>query len=329
MLYDLTQVVFSIIVSGIMVSAALVAWAVVCLGRMKMFQKAGLAGWKAWIPLYRDYVLCQITMGRGWYFLFSLIPFLMPIMRAIYAIEVTLSYGQNFLFGILYFFFPWACELIAGFGGSVYRGSQDLEGQFRAIFSGNPRDAFRGGNGPYTGTQYTQYHEASGSQSYGPAGGNYCTGPNHTGGGNAYGAPNPNTGNYGSAPNGNGANYGTASNNSGANYCGTQNPNTGNYSSAPNMNGTNYGAAPNHNTANNYSASNANGGNYYGAPNHDAQANSGTDARGAGGSQTSAPDSAHTGNDAQIGQKAAQTAGDQTAGQTKTQQTEPPQSNAQ
>lgn len=160
MIYDLFQVITSIFVSGLMFSMAVLLWIFVCIGRMKMFQKAGTAGWKAWIPFYRDYVLCEITMGRGWYFLFGLIPFLIPLMKVIYAIEITLSYGQNFLFGILYFFFPWICELIAGFGQAPYLGAQDLEGQIRSLFSGDPKQAFRKGA---SGTSYTRYTDTTGT----------------------------------------------------------------------------------------------------------------------------------------------------------------------
>ena len=120
-----------------------------CFGRMRMFQKAGVAGWKAWIPFYRDYVLCELTMGKGWYFLFGLVPILMPVMRVVYAIEVTLSYGKEILFGVLYFFFPWICELVLGCGSARYLGSMDLEAQVKNIF-GAPKKNYRdvpGGQG--------------------------------------------------------------------------------------------------------------------------------------------------------------------------------------
>ena len=107
-----------------------------CLGRMRMFQKAGVAGWKAWLPLYRDYVLCQITMGKGWYFVLGLIPPLYPVMQVLYAIEICLSYKMEILFGVLYFFLPWLAELIIGFGKSEYQGSQDLDQQIRNLFGG-------------------------------------------------------------------------------------------------------------------------------------------------------------------------------------------------
>lgn len=144
---DLFGMIAGLIWMGIVFSFAVLVYALSCLGRMRMFQKAGVPGWKAWIPLYSDYVLCAITMGRGWYFVFGLIPLLMPIMRAVYALEVTLSYGQGVLFGVLYFFLPQVAELVAGFGGARYCGSQDLERQLRSLVNGN----FGADPGPYGG----------------------------------------------------------------------------------------------------------------------------------------------------------------------------------
>ena len=63
LLSGIVAISLSLMMMGIVV-AILAGWYVfTCIGRMRMFQKAGVEGWKAWIPLYRDYVLCQITMG--------------------------------------------------------------------------------------------------------------------------------------------------------------------------------------------------------------------------------------------------------------------------
>lgn len=122
---------------GVILLLAVGYYALTCLGRMQLFKKAGVEGYKAWIPFYRDYELCRITMGRGWYFIFGFIPVISFFMRGVYALEVMLSYGQNLLFGVLYFCFPTVAELVAGFGGARYRGSQDLEKQIRDMLDGN------------------------------------------------------------------------------------------------------------------------------------------------------------------------------------------------
>lgn len=129
-------IMFSMVMS--LMALFVVLWGI---GRMRLFQKAGIAGWKAWIPFYRDYVLCEITMGKGWYFIIGLIPPFWPVMKVVYAVEVSRSYGQELLFAVLYYFLPWICELVLGFGKAEYLGSQDLEGQLRSLF-GAPRKTY-------------------------------------------------------------------------------------------------------------------------------------------------------------------------------------------
>ena len=114
---------------------AIAIYAFTCIGRMKMFEKAGCEGWKAWIPVYRDYCLCEITMGKGWYCFFGLIPFLVPVMKVLYSIEVSLSYDAGPVFAVLYFFLPCIAELVLGFGSYSYLGALDPEGQVRSILN--------------------------------------------------------------------------------------------------------------------------------------------------------------------------------------------------
>ena len=53
-----------------------------------IFEKAGLAGWKAIIPIYNTYCLCKITWGNGWIFL----AFIVPLFTKS-TVYVTLSPG--------------------------------------------------------------------------------------------------------------------------------------------------------------------------------------------------------------------------------------------
>ena len=141
---------------------------VCCFGRMRMFQKAGVAAWKAWVPFYRDYVLCEITMGKGWYFVFGLVPFLVPVMNIVYAVEVTQSFGRKLSYGILYFFFPWLCELIIGCGSAQYLGSMDLEAQVKSIL-GTPKKQYRdvpGQNSSFQG--YSENKQTAGENMHKP-----------------------------------------------------------------------------------------------------------------------------------------------------------------
>lgn len=145
------DILFALFFSMVMFSLIILFVIACCIGRMRIFQKAGVAGWKAFIPFYRDYELCRITMGKGWYFLLGFIPVLYPVMKVVYAIEICLCFGQEMLFGVVYFFFPWICELIIGFGRAEYLGSQNLDQQLRNLFSApkGPRGGAQNGAQQY------------------------------------------------------------------------------------------------------------------------------------------------------------------------------------
>lgn len=113
-----------------------------CAGRMRMFQKAGEEGWKAWVPLYSDFTLCRLTMGNGWYFAAGLIScagmggwLFGRLVQGVYAVEVALSYKREIWVGVLYFFCPWICEMVLGFGNSPYLGGNSFDAQVKDLWN--------------------------------------------------------------------------------------------------------------------------------------------------------------------------------------------------
>ncbi len=72
---------------------------VVAIAMWKIFEKAGEKGWKALIPLYNYWTLCEIVGKPGWWslsFLLSVIPFIGWIAPLIVAILVSLELGKAF-----------------------------------------------------------------------------------------------------------------------------------------------------------------------------------------------------------------------------------------
>ena len=135
----LIRLYFTLLAGGLSLVVIAAFYALTCIGLMQMFRKAGVEGWRAWVPFYRNYVLCEITMGCGWYFLFGFIVPLAPFVNALYAVEVTLSYGESVPVGILYFFFPFIMKYIIGFGDSSYVGPMNLNDQMAAAFGGRKK----------------------------------------------------------------------------------------------------------------------------------------------------------------------------------------------
>lgn len=104
--------------------AAFICWILAVVGKWKVFEKAGIAGWKALIPIYNDYILFDLMLGNGWYIFFVLIPFVGPMISSAltmfgrYRLAVAFGHGLWFAvgLGILNPIFM----LILGFDDSVF-----------------------------------------------------------------------------------------------------------------------------------------------------------------------------------------------------------------
>lgn len=76
-----------------------VIYVVAAIAMWKIFEKAGEKGWKALIPLYNYWTLCEIVGKPGWWslsFLLAFIPFIGWIAPFIVAIIVSLELGKAF-----------------------------------------------------------------------------------------------------------------------------------------------------------------------------------------------------------------------------------------
>ncbi len=126
------------------------------IGKFKTFEKCGLEGWKAIIPLYSDYVFAEkiwvpkyvlyfwiadivnwiivlpISHSGGFIgVLFCLVGavlwlfFIVMIGRFCYWVAKSFGYDVGFAVGL--FFLPFVFYLILGFGAAQYRGNAFLE----------------------------------------------------------------------------------------------------------------------------------------------------------------------------------------------------------
>lgn len=120
---------------------AVIALAVIlfqCVARMFLFRKAGIAGWKAWIPVYSDYTLFKLTTGCGWLFFVWILACFIPFAgafaailgRVFLAVAVMYAYGESWIIGVLYFFASPVAELIIGLNRSTYVGSGPIREKF-------------------------------------------------------------------------------------------------------------------------------------------------------------------------------------------------------
>ena len=114
------------------------------IGFYKMFAKAGVAGWKAFIPYYRSYIWFSLSWNTKifWPYLVTLLVlefvksdavvasillfavFVVSVVIAIKLyIRVAKSYGKAKGWGVLLFFLPFIASLILGFGKAEYIGN--------------------------------------------------------------------------------------------------------------------------------------------------------------------------------------------------------------
>lgn len=106
---------------GVLV-AALLFLLVVIASSWKMYEKAGVAGWKAIIPIYNMYVLVQIAGKPWWWFLLMFVPVVGVIIYLLVGLSLAERFGKGTLFGIGLFFLGFIFVPILAFGKARYQG---------------------------------------------------------------------------------------------------------------------------------------------------------------------------------------------------------------
>lgn len=86
----------------------------------KIFDKAGIAGWKSLIPLYNTYCICKITWGSGWLFLVNFVPVVNFVFSIVTLFRLAKSFGKGIGFTLGLIFLAPIFLLILGFGSAEY-----------------------------------------------------------------------------------------------------------------------------------------------------------------------------------------------------------------
>lgn len=66
-------------------------------GLMKIFEKAGQAGWKAFIPFYNAFVWLKIIEKPKWWLIFTFLPFINVFMWFLFTVETAKTFNKNLL----------------------------------------------------------------------------------------------------------------------------------------------------------------------------------------------------------------------------------------
>jgi len=94
------------------------------IAQWKLFEKAGVDGWKSLIPFYNSYCLCDIAMGNGILFLLYLVPCINLVFSVMLCLNIAKAYGKGVGFGILTIFFQPIMLMILAFSDAQYIGPQ-------------------------------------------------------------------------------------------------------------------------------------------------------------------------------------------------------------
>jgi hypothetical protein len=112
--------------------AFLMAWLIIIIplailtvvGLWKIFEKAGVEGWKSIIPIYNMWCLAEIAGKPGWWALLSLIPYVGAIAGLVVSIIVNLelakAFGKETGFAVLMILLPFVGYPMLGFSDAKY-----------------------------------------------------------------------------------------------------------------------------------------------------------------------------------------------------------------
>lgn len=115
---------FGIMVFALVFAAAFYVLHAIFLG--KIFKKAGVESWKAWVPVYNSWVMLELGDQKGYWAVVSLIPFV-GIIGAIFIwiamYQIGLNLGKEGAFVLLAIFLPTVWLIWLGADKSTWKGS--------------------------------------------------------------------------------------------------------------------------------------------------------------------------------------------------------------
>ncbi|MFD0995908.1 hypothetical protein HNR16_001025 [Pseudoclavibacter chungangensis] len=124
---------------------------------MKIFQKMGIDGWKAWVPIVNTWTLLEAGGQHGWW---QFVPFANIVFLVLAVLKIQEGFGKETWWIVIYLLFPIIWVFILAFDGSQWRGAP--AGAVTAGYGQQPQ--------PYGQQAYGQQQaapQAYGQQPYG------------------------------------------------------------------------------------------------------------------------------------------------------------------
>lgn len=130
----------STLISLVVLVGAIVAYAVNSFLLAKIFAKAGIEQWRAWVPIYSNWIFLELGGQKGWIALLLLggiipfVGFVAPIIAAVFlsiaAYRITLSLRGDGIWVVAYILIPVVWLAVFAFNDSTWEKKADpsLEG---------------------------------------------------------------------------------------------------------------------------------------------------------------------------------------------------------
>ena len=132
-MYDTTNTLSPEAATGIalgftifMIITVLVSYAISAFLLSRIFKKAGVEPWKAWVPIYNNWVLLELGDQKGFWAIIALIPFVnivSIVFMFIAMYNIGLKLGKESWFILLAIFLPLVWLIWLAFDKSTWNGS--------------------------------------------------------------------------------------------------------------------------------------------------------------------------------------------------------------
>ena len=102
---------------------ALISYVVMAVGLMKIFNKAGVAPWIAWVPFYNSWKMLEIGEQKGFWAVLAIIPVVNVVSTVFMYIamyHIGKKFGKEGAFVLLAIFLPAVWVLWLGFDKSTW-----------------------------------------------------------------------------------------------------------------------------------------------------------------------------------------------------------------
>jgi hypothetical protein len=110
-----------------MLVTLLITYVVVSFLLSRIFKKAGVAGWKAWVPVYNTWTTLELGGQQGWWALVMLVP-VVNIVAAVFLYiamyEIGLKFGKDGYFVLWAIFLPIVWYVWLAFDQSTWKGQK-------------------------------------------------------------------------------------------------------------------------------------------------------------------------------------------------------------